>query len=143
MLNAKLLRTIWAVARERHISGEEVHEAIQAGFSKQSLRELTSAEACQLLDGMRGKRREAGSWARGQAQAYAGRKKAPVNDPEYLVNETELALLAKTAGELGMSSDRLAEFCTRQIKVAAPRVMREFNKVFWALKAMQRRRAHA
>lgn len=141
-MKPKLLKTIWAVARERGISAEEVHDAVMAGFGKESLKQLGDREAYQLIDGLRGKKSgQRRDWMRGQAQAYAGRKKDAVDDPAYLVNEIELRMLGKMAAARGWDQEALEKFCVRQIGVAVPRMMKEFNKVFWALKSMARRDA--
>lgn len=139
MLNPKLLKAIWAVARERGLSHEEVHDAIYAGWKKTSVKDLSDFEAHRLLDGMRGKKRGGISYDRGQAMAYAGRKQNAVDDPAFLINDTERQLLWKAAYSRGWNEDTLRTFCVRTIGVGEPRTMKEFNKVFWAIKAMQRR----
>ena len=143
MINARLLKAIWAVAREKKIDSEGVHEAIQAGLGKTSLKELTTPEALRLLDGMRGKRREAPTAWRGQAQAYAGRRKEAVDEPAVMVNDAELRMLWQAAHARGWSGETLDKFCVKLIGNETPRTMKQFNKVFWAIKAMTRREAAA
>lgn len=140
MTKPSLLKAIWAVARERGISNEEVHEAIFAGWQKTSVKDLTDFEANRLLDGMRGNRSRPGlSFGRRQAMQQHGRKDDPRDDAEYLVTASEILLLLRAALQRHWTEDTLQAFCLKKIGVKTPRTMREFNKVFWALKAMQRR----
>jgi hypothetical protein len=138
-LKPALLRAIWACAREHNVSNEEVHDAIQAGFSLSSVKDLTDAQAHQLLDGLRGKRRSDTDYARRQAAHYHGRRGVAA-DPTYLANQAELDLAWRTAANLGWSIDGFNGFVERQLgRSGGIRTMAEFNKVMWALKAIQRR----
>ena len=140
-LDSKLLRTIYAVAREFGVSNEELHEAIQAGFQKQSLKKLTKREACHLIDGLKGKPASRLDAGRREAMASHGRKdhRRQAGETEYLVNAAELNLLQRAAALRNWPEATLAAFVERQLGRQTIRTMAEFNKVFWALKAMNRR----
>jgi hypothetical protein len=143
-LKPSVLRAVWACARERNVSREELHEAIWAGWRKQSVNELTDAEACQLLDGLRGKRRSTKTGAdyhRRQAMGTHGRRDA-LADPTYLANQTEKDLAWRIAGNLGWCLDAYNCFVERQLgKTGGIVTMADYNRVMWALKAIQRRQA--
>ncbi len=148
MLDNKFLRAIYACARERGISNEALHEAIQFGFEKTSVKDLTEREARQLLDGMRGKttaqRGDGASGyrntARGEAMAGAGRKKA---DPDLgagqMVGAADLKLLRDTATLRGWSEETLQAFITRQRRGNPIRTIKDLNPILWAIKSMNRR----
>jgi len=73
--------------------------------------------------------------------ASHGRKdhRRQAGEAEYLVNPTELNLLHRAASLRNWSDATLAAFVERQLGRQTIRTMAEFNKVFWALKAMNRR----
>jgi hypothetical protein len=136
-IDARLLRAIWACAREHRVDGEALHEAIQAGFQKTSLKQLTRREAYRLLDGLRGKR-DGGIASRRWAQGNHGRRNI-ADRTEHLVNQRELQMLREAAALRGWTEETLQAFVRRQIKAEMIHTMQQFNKVFWALKAMNRR----
>ena len=138
MPDPKYIRAIWACAREKGLSSEDVHDAACMLTQKTSLREMTDAECRELLDGFRGgKRRMAPQRVR--AMGIAGRKDADrETGTEWLVNSAEMSMLRKTAMLRGWSEDTLQAFITRQLK-GPVRNIRDLNRVLWAVKAMNRR----
>lgn len=136
-IDGRLLRAIWACAREHKVDDEALHEAIQAGFQKTSLKQLTRREAYRLLDGLRGNR-DTGRASRRWAQGNHGRRNI-ADRTEHLVNEREIEMLREAAARRGWTDDTLHAFIRRQIKADTIHTMQQFNKVFWALKAMNRR----
>lgn len=145
-VDGKLIAAIFACAREHHVDNQALHEAIEAGFNKTSIRRLTRGEAYRLLDGLRGKQRRGGGasgykgTARGQAMASHGRKGVKV-DVHELVTTRELQMLNEAAAPRGWSSKALVDFIERQTGHREVRTLADFNKVFHALKAMNRRDA--
>lgn len=136
-IDTRLLRAIWACAREHRVHAEALHEAIEAGFHKTSLKALTRREAYQLLDGLRGKSDD-GRSARRWAQGNHGRRNV-ADRTEHLVNEREMQMLREAASRRGWTAETLKAFIRRQIHADTIHTMRQFNKVFWAIKAMNRR----
>ena len=135
----RFLRAIYASARAHNVTNEGLHETIWMAFQKKSVKELTTAQALELLDGLNGKKRPAGlSAERRQAMNSHGRKGHHAAT-EYLVNERERRLLSEAASMRGWPEETLTGFVARQIGCAEVRTMAEFNKVFWALKSMNRR----
>lgn len=142
MPSASVVRAIWAAAREHGVDREGVHDAIFAGWRKTSVKDLTDREAGMLLDGIRGKSGSRGmSAARRDAMGKHGRKDSTPRNSEFLINDRERELLSEAAHARNWSAATLREFCMRQLGVAEPRTVGEYNKVFWAIKAMQRRDA--
>jgi hypothetical protein len=146
MPEPKLLRAMFGAAREHGLTKQDLNDAALVGFQKTSLRELTDAEARTILDGIRGKRRAAGGGSsgyrhteRGYAMGVAGRKRNDGSLGEYLVAARELEMLREAAALRGWSRETLDQFIRRQLRGRAIRTMREFNKVYWAVKAMNRR----
>lgn len=148
MPDAKMFRAIYGCAKEFGLDNELIHQMAETQFGKSSLKLLTDQECRKILDGIRadyGKQRQnAGrsGWrgsSRGQAMGTAGAKsKEPVRTT-YLVNARELAMLSDAAAIRGWSRETLNTFIQRQLRHRPLRTMRDFNKVFWALKAMNRR----
>jgi hypothetical protein len=139
MPNGPLIKAIWAAAREHGISRDEVHDATFAGWKKTSVKQLSDAEARQLLDGMRGKKRRRHiPHDRRQAMGNDGRKDDP-GGTEYLINDSERQLLWQAAFTRDWSEETLRAFCVKMIGIPEPKTIRQYNKVFWAIKAMQRR----
>ncbi len=143
LIDTPLLRAIFACARENGCDNEGLHEAIEAGFGKQSLRDLTHAEAYALLDGLRGGKPSAhykpNLWRR-QAQGKHGRRDYDAtSDAIYPVREPERQLLRDAAAVRNWDDVQLGRFIQRQIGKPTVTTMAEFNKVFWPLKSMNRR----
>jgi hypothetical protein len=146
MPDNKYLRAIYACAREHSVSNEELHEAILNGLGKQSMKDLTNAEASRLLDGLRGKRQSAAGGAsghrnsdRGHAMAAAGRKTEGDYGANYLVNHSDRDVLTQAAKLRGWDEQQLQRFIARQLKGKPLRTLRDLNKVLWAVKSMNRR----
>ena len=147
MLDAKFMRAIYACARERDVSNEELHEAILAGFEKTSVKQLTEREASQLLDGMRGKAAQRGHGAsgyrdtdRGYDMAQAGRKTADSTvGAGRMVSAADMKLLRDAATLRGWSEETLQAFIVRQRRGIAIRTIRDLNPILWAIKSMNRR----
>ncbi|MFB3828941.1 MAG: hypothetical protein ACE15B_19400 [Bryobacteraceae bacterium] len=143
MPDVKYIRAIFATAREHGISSEEVHDAIWAGWEKKSVKDLTTAEACQLLDGLRGRRRSTRSGCdsrRRHAMGNHGRRDYDRSqDPNYVINEREMQMLREAAALRNWDEGVLTRFIERQLGRPEIRTMAEFNRVFWPLKAMNRR----
>jgi hypothetical protein len=147
MLDNKFLRAVYACARERGISNEELHEAIQVGFDKTSIKTLTEREARQLLDGMRGKVAQRGHGAsgyrdtdRGYDMAQAGRKKAdPALGAGQMVGAADMKLLRDTATLRGWNEETLQAFIARQRRGVPIRTIKDLNPILWAIKSMNRR----
>ena len=131
-----VLRAIFGVARECSVSNDELHEAIMAGCRKKSLKDLTRREAFRLMDGLR---KTAGQTSpnRRRAQAAHGRKDV---DPDVIYQPTgrEWAMLRKAAALRNWSEEALGEFILRQLRREI-RTLADYNKILWALKAMNRR----
>lgn len=130
------LRTIFGAAREHGVSHEQLHDIIALEFGKASLRDLTKEQSLQLLNGIRGE--EQSRSRRRHAQAKHGRRGHKVL-AHQLVNARELKLLREAASVRGWDSVTLTAFVLRQVGRAEVVTMADFNKVFWALKSMNRR----
>lgn len=144
MPDTKYLRALFGAAREHGLTKEDLNDAALVGFQKSSLRDLTDAEARTILDGIRGKKRRSGRSGhknsdRGYAMAVAGRRRNDDSPGEYMVAARELEMLSDAAGLRGWSRETLDTFIRRQLRGREIRTMKEFNKVFWAIKAMNRR----
>ncbi len=144
----RYLPAIFAAAREKGVTHEQLHETIWVSWQKRSLKDLTAEEAGLLIDGLRGKKGSAYRYRsngpftprRREAMSAHGRKDYDRSgDPVYLVNEREIKMLREAAALRGWSDETLRKFSSRQIGREVPRTMSEFNKLFWALKAMNRR----
>jgi hypothetical protein len=148
IIDAPLLRAVHAAAREHGVSRDELHEAIKAGFNLTSLKELTKRQAYALLNGIRGgkdsehfKRRQ----PRRDAQAWHGRKQHDASaDAIYPATDREHQMLRDAAALRNWDESTLVNFISRQLGKPVVVTLADFNKVFWALKAMNRRnRLHA
>jgi hypothetical protein len=136
-LDGRYLRALWACARECGVDDEGLHDAAFVGFGKTSLKELTEDEASRLLNGMRkgsGKQLAKRHWAQGNH----GRRDVE-DKTEYLVNTREMQMLCEAAALRGWNEEALLKFIARQLGKTEIRTMKEFNKIFWAVKAMNRR----
>lgn len=139
MLKPALLRTIYAAAREHKIDNEGLHETLKLGWNKTSLKDLTNAEACELLDGIRGKRPNSPGkrWAMGN-HGRRGMEDVRV-DPSYTVTPGERHILQTQCFLRNWDAVSLGKFVKRQLGKATIDSTADFNKVYWALKAMNRR----
>jgi UTP:GlnB (protein PII) uridylyltransferase len=144
----KYLPAIFAAAREKGVTHEQLHETIWVSWQKKSLKDLTAEQAGLLIDGLRGKSQGAHRYRsngpftprRREAMQAHGRKDYDRSgDAVYMVNARELAMLREAAEVRGWSEETLRQFTKRQIGHETPRTMAELNKVFWPLKAMNRR----
>lgn len=146
MPDTKYLRAMFGAAREHGLTKEDLNDAAMVGFQKASLRDLTNDEARKILDGIRGKKRTSNHGVsghkhsdRGYAMAVAGRRRNDDSPGEYMVAARELEMLSDAAGLRGWRRETLDTFIRRQLRGRQIRTMKEFNKVFWAIKAMNRR----
>lgn len=143
LIDVLLLRAIHACARENGCDNEGLHEAIEAGFGKTSLKDLTRAQAYALLDGLRGGKAsqhyKPNVWRR-NAQGKHGRRHYDASaDAIYQVTDREHQMLRDAAAIRSWSDEQLAGFIQRQIGKPIVTTMAEFNRVFWPLKSMNRR----
>ncbi|HVW09184.1 MAG TPA: phage protein GemA/Gp16 family protein [Bryobacteraceae bacterium] len=142
-VDVSLLRAIHACARENGCDNEGLHEAIESGFGKTSLKDLTRAEAYALLDGLRaGKPSEhyKPNPRRRHAQGNHGRRAYDASsDAIYPVRDAERQLLRDAAALRNWDEAQLSRFIERQIGKLDVTTMADFNKVFWPLKSMNRR----
>lgn len=136
-LDGRYLRALWATARECGVNDEGLHDAAFVAFGKTSLKELTADEAAQLLNGMR-KAASKPLQQRHWAQGNHGRR-GVVDKTEFLVNAREMKMLCEAAALRGWNEETLLKFIARQLGKTEIRTMKEFNKIFWAVKAMNRR----
>jgi hypothetical protein len=135
----RFLPAIFAAARERGVTHEELHDTIWMAFKQKSLKDLTPKQSMELLDGLRGRKSQF-SYSRRQAMNAHGRRDYDHRgDAEYLVNARELRMMLEAAELRGWHEETLNAFIERQLGRNSIRTMVEFNKVFWALKAMNRR----
>jgi len=143
IIDIPLLRAIHACARENDCDNEGLHDAIEAGFGKTSLKDLTRGEAYALLDGLRGGRPSehyTPNRERRHAQGKHGRRDYDAAaDPIYQVTDRERQMLLDAAALRNWSEEQLVGFIRRQVGKPAVTTMDEFNKVFWPLKKMNRR----
>jgi hypothetical protein len=145
LIDTPLLRAIHACAREHKVDRDGLHEAIEAGFKKKSLKELTRAEAFRLLDGLRGNK--PGKYVprlenphRRRAQNAHGRKDYDASaDAIYPAAAPEHQLLRDAATLRKWDDATLTAFIQRQLGKPVVVTLADFNKVFWALKSMNRR----
>lgn len=141
----RVLRAIFAAAREKGITHEELHETIWISWQQRSLKDLTAEQAGLLIDGLRGNKPRQyhnGSFAAGRRRAMNehGRKDHDARgDATYLVNAREMEMLREAATLRNWDDATLLKFIARQTGREAIRTMTEFNKVFWPLKSMNRR----
>ncbi len=144
----KYLRAIFAAAREKGVTYEQLHETIAVSWGKRSLKDLSSEQAQLLIDGLRGKTRAEHHYRgngpfrydRRQAMAAHGRKDYDRSgDAEYVVNERELQMLREAAALRNWDEEALRKFIKRQLGRETIRTMADLNKVLWPLKAMNRR----
>jgi hypothetical protein len=142
LVDIALLRTIHACAREHNVDRDGLHEAI-ALWKKTSLKELTRAEAFRLLDGLRGKSPVAYTKRdphRRRAQNAHGRRDYDASaDAIYPAAEPEHQLLRDAAALRNWDEATLTAFIDRQLGKPVVVTLADFNKVFWALKSMNRR----
>lgn len=138
MPETKNLKAVWARARERGVDEETLRDVVESVSGQRSLRALDDGQYRRVLDRL-GPSRIAPAQRR-NAQGKHGRRGYDASkDPKQLVSARELGMLAEAAALRGWSAATLAGFCKRQIKLEQPRTMGELNKVFWALKMMNRR----
>jgi hypothetical protein len=143
IIDTPLLRAVHAAAREHGVSRDELHDAIAAGFKLTSLKELTKRQAYALLNGIRGGK-ESEHFKRLQprrdAQAFHGRKDFDAaSDAIYPATEREHQMLRDAAALRNWDEATLVQFIARQLGKPVVVTLADFNKVFWALKAMNRR----
>jgi len=152
MPDVKMFRAIYGCAKEFGLDNELIHQIVEAQFGVDSLKKLTDQQCRKLLDGIRtdyGKQRQhAGhsGWkgtVRGEAMGTEGGRNERPSKAAHLVNARELAMLAEAAAIRGWSRETLDTFIQRQLRRRPMRTMRDFNKVFWALKAMNRRERYS
>lgn len=135
------LPTIFAAAREHGVTHEGLHDIIALELGKASLKDLTKEESLKLLDGIRGEenaRPYRRDQSRRDAQASHGRRNHRVKT-HRMINTRERQLLVDAATLRGWDGITLAQFAERQLGTDQIVTMADFNKVFWALKAMNRR----
>jgi hypothetical protein len=138
-LESKYIKAIWAAAREHGVDREGVHDAI-ALWGITSVKDLNAQQARLLLNGMRGKNH--GGQKRRNAVAAQGRRDHDASaEPRYMVKAHEMKMLKSAAESRGWSDDTLGAFIERQLGKRQIATLAEFNKVMWAIKAMQRRGA--
>ncbi|MCB1020615.1 MAG: DUF1018 domain-containing protein [Acidobacteria bacterium] len=138
MPDAKQLKALWSRARERGVDEETLRDLVESVSGQRSLRALNDGQVRRVLDRL-GPSRVAPAQRR-NAQAKHGRKGYDQKqDPTVLVSPRELRMLEEAAALRHWPAAALERFCERQIKLPKPRTMGEFNKVFWALKSMNRR----
>jgi hypothetical protein len=144
-IDIPLLRAIHGAAREHNVSTEDLHDAI-AVIGKTSLKELTKREAYTLLDGIRGKQASPHfqparrNQRRRDAQASHGRRKHDASaDAIYPATDRERQMLRDAADLRQWDDATLTAFINRQLGKPVLVTLADFNKVFWALKAMNRR----
>lgn len=145
MPDAKMLRTIFGYAKQAGVDNEGLHDIIAVRFDKTSLKELTEGEVKLLIAGLRGKPWAHGGGSsgykhtdRGDAMAKAGRRRDE-GGPDYFISDRERQMLKEAAYVRGWTEETLDQFVARQLKGKPMRMISQFNKVFWALKAMNRR----
>lgn len=140
MPSPKMFRAIYGCAKECGVSNDQLHDIVNMRFGKTSLKQLTLRECFQLMDGIRGVVRPEGSFSAGRRQAMNQHgRKGHEDATEYLVRPRELQMLHEAAALRGWTVETLTAFCQRQVGRPAPATMKDFNKIFWALKAMNRR----
>jgi|SRR6185437_16286324 len=143
LVDTALLRAIHACARENGCDRDGLHDAIELGFGKTSLKELTRAEAYALLNGLRGDKPSPHfrpDQRRRDAQSFHGRKNHDASaDAVYQATDRERQMLRDAAALRNWSDAALTAFIQRQIGKPAVVTMADFNKVFWPLKSMNRR----
>lgn len=142
MPSTKYLRALHARGRERGLDHEGLRDIAQQRFSADSLSKLSDEQVRKMLTGLGPTSRtsRAARAERRNAQGNHGRRDYDASgDTVQLVSGRERQMLAEAAALRGWSDESLEKFCLRQIKRVAPRTMVEFNKVFWALKSMNRR----
>ncbi len=133
-LETKYIRAIWAAAREHGVSKDGVHDAI-ATWGRESVKDLTTQEAKLLLNGLRRDKQK-----RRDAVASHGRRDVDMTgQPTYMVKHREMVMLQAAAESRGWDDEALDKFIARQIGKRVIATLAEFNKVMWAIKAMQRR----
>ncbi|MGE5487554.1 MAG: hypothetical protein ACM3ZB_07010 [bacterium] len=139
--NTKFLRAIYGAARAHGVNNQVLHDMIWFEWQKKSLKDLTPAQSMELLDTLNGKTPSKNfSSDRRRAMASHGRRDYDSSgDAAYMINERERRMLQEAAALRGWSLGGLQHFIERQLKHEQIRTMAEFNKVFWALKAMNRR----
>lgn len=139
MPDNKYLRAIYAAAREHKVDSEGLHETALARFKCASLKDLTNAEACDLISGIRGITRK--TWQKRQAMGTHGRRDTLLSPGEATYQPTpgELYALQQAARTRNWSAEALAAFAMKIIKKPAPQTQAEYNKLLWALKTMNRR----
>ncbi len=135
-LDPKYIKAIWAAAREHGVDKESVHDAI-AVWGLTSVKDLNAQQARLLLNGLR---KGGGGQQRRDAVASHGRRGADTTgQPRYMVTPRERGMLKAAAEARGWNDETLGNFIERQLGKRVIATLAEFNKVFWALKAMQRR----
>jgi len=120
-VDVQLLKAIHACARENGVDRDGLHEAIEAGYNKKSLKDLTRAEAFRLMDGLRGdkpsahfKRRRDPNYRR--AQNAHGRKDYDASsDAIYPAGAGEHQLLKDAAALRNWDDAKLTHFINRQL----------------------------
>lgn len=142
-IDTPLIRAIHAAAREHGVSNEELHEAIKTGFALDSIKGLTKRQAYRLLDGIRGAQQSPHfkpNAARRRAQNAHGRRDYDASaDAIYPATERENQMLRDAAALREWDDAALTRFVNRQLGKPVLVTLADFNKVFWALKAMNRR----
>ena len=138
MPETKYIRALYARARERGLDSDGLHEIVLDRFGAESIKTLSNKQAAALLNGF-GKSR-ASSAARRHAQSHHGRKNYdPSGEPIQLASDREREMLREAGERRGWNDDTLRGFIRRQTGRDDVRTMADFNKVFWPLKAMNRR----
>lgn len=143
-----LITAVWALCREKGISEEAMRDVLKLRTGKASLRACTKGELVGMLDALRGQAFLGKSgWRRtdrGRAmQTDGSRRVKAAAAAATLVNERELQMVRDAAARLGWSDAGLAGFVARQLGRSEIRTMADLNKVFWAMKRIEARRAQA
>ena len=135
-LDIKYIKAIWAAAREHGVDKEGVHDAI-AVWGLTSVKDLNAQQARLLLNSLR---KGGGGQKRRDAVASHGRRGTDTSgQPRYMVTPRERGMLKAAAEARGWNDETLRNFIERQLGKRQIATLAEFNRVFWAIKAMQRR----
>lgn len=138
----KFLPAIFAEARKRGVSHEELHDTIWLAYQKRSLKDLTAAQSIELIQGLRGEsepQRDIPPDRRRAMNAHGRKDYDTTGEAAYMVNDAEMNILRKAATLRGWSDETLHDFVERQLGHRNVRTMADFNKVLWPLKRMNKR----
>lgn len=129
----KQVQTIWAIARKKAMTDEQLHALVEVESGNESIRALSKEDADKVIIALGGKPhfRSKPRRTRQDHHQQTGTKQ--------IVSGTQLELIQSLAAKRNWSPEGLVKFCQRMIKRDKPATTKQANTIIEALKDMNKR----